>query len=88
MLNVKNLEFKYRGAKGNTLKGIDFNIHHGEIFGFLGPSGSGKTTLQKVLIGLLKGYNGRLPFLGRNVKTSDVIFTKRSASPLISPIFT
>ncbi len=68
MLNVKNLEFKYRGAKGNTLKGIDFNIHRGEIFGFLGPSGSGKTTIQKVLIGLLKGYNGSINVFGKERK--------------------
>ncbi|EGW39195.1 ABC transporter ATP-binding protein [Desulfosporosinus sp. OT] len=60
MLSVKNLEYKYRGAKVNTLKGIDFRIHPGEIFGFLGPSGSGKTTIQRVLIGLLKGYNGSI----------------------------
>jgi len=68
MLNVKNLEFKYRGAKGNTLKGVDFNIQHGEIFGFLGPSGSGKTTIQKVLIGLLKGYNGSITVFGKERK--------------------
>ena len=68
MLNVKNLEFKYRGANGNTLKGIDFNIHHGEIFGLLGPSGSGKTTIQKVLIGLLKGYNGSITVFGKERK--------------------
>lgn len=54
--------------KAKTLKGIDFNIHRGEIFGFLGPSGSGKTTIQKVLIGLLKGYNGSITVFGKERK--------------------
>ena len=69
MLTVKNLEFKYRGAKDNTLKGIDFNVRNGEIFGFLGPSGSGKTTIQKVLISLLKDYKGSIKVFGKERKS-------------------
>lgn len=58
MLCVNNLEYTYAGAKNPALKGISFEIQPGEIFGFLGPSGSGKTTTQRVVIGLLRGYQG------------------------------
>ncbi|OEH94346.1 ABC transporter ATP-binding protein [Bacillus solimangrovi] len=58
MIYVNNLVFTYPGNKEPTLKGIDFQVRKGEIFGFLGPSGSGKSTTQNLLIGLYKQYGG------------------------------
>ncbi len=37
---------------------IDFDVHQGEIFGFLGPNGSGKTTTIRMLLGLLPPTSG------------------------------
>jgi len=68
MINVKNLSFQYRGSKINAIENINFEIEKGEIFGFLGPSGAGKTTTQKLLIGLLRNYNGQINILGRERK--------------------
>lgn len=67
MINVKNLAFTYRESKDITLKGLDFQVGKGEIFGFLGPSGAGKSTTQKILIGLLKGYQGHASVMGKAV---------------------
>ena len=58
MINVSNLKFNYEKTNKKAIKGIDFQIHKGEIFGFLGPSGAGKTTTQRIIIGLLRGYSG------------------------------
>jgi fluoroquinolone transport system ATP-binding protein len=55
MLIVQNLNFSYHSNGENTLKGLDFSITKGEIFGFLGPSGAGKSTTQKILL-----FDGRL----------------------------
>jgi fluoroquinolone transport system ATP-binding protein len=44
---------------------VSFEIKEGEIFGFLGPSGAGKSTTQKLLIKLLKGYDGDVHYLGK-----------------------
>jgi ABC-type multidrug transport system ATPase subunit len=33
-------------------------VEQGEILGFLGPSGAGKSTTRKILIGLLRRYQG------------------------------
>ena len=58
MINVNNLVYTYQGSDKPAVRGIDFAVEPGEIFGFLGPSGAGKSTTQKILIGLLKGYEG------------------------------
>ncbi|HSR52566.1 MAG TPA: ABC transporter ATP-binding protein [Acidobacteriota bacterium] len=67
IIAVKGLAFRYQGAGENALKGFDFEMRQGEIFGFLGPSGSGKSTTQKILTGLLRGFEGEAAVLGRPV---------------------
>jgi fluoroquinolone transport system ATP-binding protein len=64
---VKNLEFSYPKSHKNAVNNISFTINKGEIFGFLGPNGAGKTTTQKIIIGLLKNYEGNVELLGRNL---------------------
>ena len=49
MIEVKDLHFTYQGNREKTIKGLEFTIKRGEIFGFLGPSGAGKSTTQKTL---------------------------------------
>ncbi|MBN2010947.1 ABC transporter ATP-binding protein [candidate division KSB1 bacterium] len=69
MINVRNLTYRYPGNPDLTLKGLNFSIDQGEIFGFLGPSGAGKTTTQKILIGILKKYGGHITVMGRELST-------------------
>ena len=66
MIEVSSLSFTYPRQVDTTLKGLDFSVESGEIFGFLGPSGSGKSTTQKLLIGLLEGYDGKIEILGKD----------------------
>jgi fluoroquinolone transport system ATP-binding protein len=67
MITVKNLRYTYPGAAAETIHGMDFTIESGEIFGFLGPSGAGKSTTQKIIIGILKGYQGSAAVMGREI---------------------
>lgn len=69
MLNVQNLEFTYPKSKKKAIDGISFDIKKGEIFGFLGPNGAGKSTTQKIIIGLLKEYDGTVELMGKSLKT-------------------
>jgi fluoroquinolone transport system ATP-binding protein len=66
-ITVTQLHFAYPKAAADVLHGLDFVIEEREILGFLGPSGAGKSTTQKILIGLLKAYQGSITVLGREL---------------------
>ncbi len=68
MINVEDLYFTYTGTTEPAVQQLNFNVSQGEIFGFLGPSGAGKSTTQKILNGLLKGYQGRVSVLGKELE--------------------
>ena len=65
MIEVHDLRYTYRGAEESAIDGLGFEVGKGEVFGFLGPNGAGKSTTQKVLIGLLRGYEGEVSVLGK-----------------------
>lgn len=67
MIAVKQLRFSYDKHK-DFITDMSFEVDKGEIFGFLGPSGAGKSTLQKILTGILRGYQGSVRVLNTEVK--------------------
>jgi len=48
----------------NAVKGVDFEIFPGEVFGLLGPNGAGKTTTVEILEGLRPRNGGEVSVLG------------------------
>jgi fluoroquinolone transport system permease protein len=86
MIMVEDLSFTSPKAAKPALRGLHFQIARGEIFGFLGPSGAGKSTTQKILIGLLKDYQGRVSVFGKDLKTwliKELIEEQRSAGKTV-----
>ncbi len=69
MIKVQDLTFTYPGSAHSVVTGASFAVSEGEIFGFLGPSGAGKSTTQRILIRLLRTYEGQVEVLGREVRT-------------------
>lgn len=65
MISATKLSYTYPKSNKTAVKEISFDIQEGEIFGFLGPSGAGKSTTQKILIGLLRGFEGEVSIMGK-----------------------
>ncbi|MFP3859570.1 MAG: gliding motility-associated ABC transporter ATP-binding subunit GldA [Bacteroidales bacterium] len=57
---------KHYGAQ-KALDKVNFEIHPGEIVGFVGPNGAGKTTAMKILTGYILPTSGNAWVLGKNV---------------------
>src|SRR5690348_3369302 len=56
-----------RAKEIEAVRGIDFQVAEGELFGLLGPNGAGKTTTIKMLITLLIPTAGTARVLGLDV---------------------
>jgi ABC-2 type transport system ATP-binding protein len=59
---VQGLKKSY--GEVHAVKGIDFEIQPGEVFGLLGPNGAGKTTTVEILEGLRPRTGGEVTVLG------------------------
>lgn len=56
---------------------VSFEIHRGEIFGFIGSNGCGKTTTMKMLTGLLPPSAGQAWLFGHEVEPHDLATRRR-----------
>lgn len=60
-----------------ALKGVDFEVERGEIFGIIGPDGAGKTTLFRILTTLILADSGTASVDGFDVVTDYKEIRKR-----------
>ena len=68
MLNVGQLHVYYGGI--HALKGISFQVREREIVTLIGANGAGKTTTLKAISGLLKGANGSIRYMGKEISST------------------
>jgi ABC-2 type transport system ATP-binding protein len=68
---VKDFRPGFGLRRKRVLHGVTFQVHEGEIFGFVGPNGAGKTTTLKILMGLIRPTEGSASILGRDVAESE-----------------
>lgn len=64
-IRAEALERKF--SEFTAVDKISFEVHKGEIFGFLGANGAGKTTAIRMLCGLLKPSGGKAEVAGFDV---------------------
>ena len=55
-----------------ALKGVDFELQAGEVFGLLGPNGAGKTTTIEILEGYRRRDDGEVEVLGVDPATAGL----------------
>ena len=63
VIRVEGLYKRY--GKLVAVKGIDFAVKQGEIFGLIGPDGAGKTTTFHILGGVMEASAGNIRVLGK-----------------------
>jgi ABC-2 type transport system ATP-binding protein len=61
-ISVRDLRKSYGATE--AVRGIDFDVRTGEVFGLLGPNGAGKTTTVEILEGYRKRDGGEVEVLG------------------------
>jgi ABC-2 type transport system ATP-binding protein len=62
VISIRGLRKSY--GNHEAVRGIDLEIHAGEIFAFLGPNGAGKTTTVEILEGFRRATDGEIRVLG------------------------
>lgn len=68
VISVQNLSKRY--GNFTAVKGIDFAVQQGEIFGLIGPDGAGKTTCFHILGGVMESSGGEVLVLGEAPRTA------------------
>jgi ABC-2 type transport system ATP-binding protein len=68
-ISVRGLRKAYDGRE--AVRGIDFDVLAGEVFGLLGPNGAGKTTTVEILEGYRERDGGDVQVLGVDPWGSD-----------------
>jgi ABC-2 type transport system ATP-binding protein len=74
-ISVRGLRKSY-GALA-AVRGVDFEIESGEVFGLLGPNGAGKTTTVEILEGYRSRDAGEVTVLGHDPQHPGVEFRER-----------
>src|SRR5206468_4629350 len=74
-ITVRGLEKAYGPLQ--AVRGVDFDIEEGEVFGLLGPNGAGKTTTVEILEGYRSRDAGVVTVLGHDPERPGPEFRQR-----------
>jgi ABC-2 type transport system ATP-binding protein len=65
VIAVRDLRKRFK--KIEALKGVTLSVEEGQIYGVLGQNGAGKTTMIKILLGIIRYWEGEADLLGQPV---------------------
>lgn len=86
MIRVENLVKNYGDVE--AVRGIDFEIHDGEILGFLGENGAGKSTTLKIITSFLSPTSGNVYVNDLNIKDHSLEIRKQIGYlPELNPLY-
>jgi ABC-2 type transport system ATP-binding protein len=74
-ISVRGLRKSY--GRLEAVRGVDFDIEQGEVFGLLGPNGAGKTTTVEILEGYRDRDGGEVTVLGHDPQRPGPEFRQR-----------
>lgn len=71
-IELKDVHYRYEGAKEDTLKGINLTIGEGEKLALVGMNGAGKTTLVKLICGFYRPTQGEILVNGKGIEEYNI----------------
>jgi ABC-2 type transport system ATP-binding protein len=74
-IEVRDLRKSYGDVE--AVRGIDFSVRRGEIYGMLGPNGAGKTSTVEILEGYRQRSSGTVSVLGHDPQTRPLALRQR-----------
>ena len=74
-IEVRGLRKRY--GEYEAVRGVDFEVRRGEVFGLLGPNGAGKTTTVEILEGYRQRSEGEVTVLGRDPERRELELRRR-----------
>ncbi len=63
LFSAKNITKSFAGTQ--ALKGVDLDVHEGEVVGLIGENGAGKSTFLKIIIGVQPQTSGEMSIQGK-----------------------
>jgi ABC-2 type transport system ATP-binding protein len=84
-IDVRKLTKTYAGGV-EAVKGIDFAVRAGEVFGLLGPNGAGKSTTIGMLTTTVTPTTGTARVMGHDVATDPIAARSVSAVVFQEPV--
>ena len=81
LLAVEGLEVRY--GKVPAVRGLTFQVDHGEIVCFVGPNGAGKSTTMLAVAGAIKPASGEIRFDGRSIVGRSPEWTAEAGVSLV-----
>jgi branched-chain amino acid transport system ATP-binding protein len=67
LLQAHGVSMRFGGVQ--ALSGVCFTLRQGEMLGLIGPNGAGKTTLFNCITGVVPGYQGKILYDGRDLRS-------------------
>jgi peptide/nickel transport system ATP-binding protein len=91
LLDVRNLTVSFDTADGvvQAVRGVSFQVEHGQTLGIVGESGSGKSVATQTIVGLTPGarVSGQALFEGRDLLTISTEALRQVRGAEIALIF-
>jgi ABC-2 type transport system ATP-binding protein len=84
---LRTIGLSKRFGKRWAVKGLNLEVHRGDIFSFLGPNGAGKSTAIRMILTLLRPTSGSVEIFGKDLHQNRRVVLSRVCGIVEKPDF-